>query len=498
MRRNGLRPGARFVVGAIAAAAFALALAGSAHGSPGTWERAWGGDVDSGGGTAFEICTVAASCKAGINTGVGGEMNGPTGVAVDSAGNVYVADYLQQRIQKFDASGNFLRAWGKNVITGAPTGFEICTVAADCKAGEDGGLAGEFSNPYGVAVDANDDVYVADGTNNRIQVFDSQGTFKRMWGKDVVDGGGSGPELCETAASCQTGLPGGQGGEMEFPSGIDFESGFVYVAENGNMRVQVFDRQGNFQRLWGRDAVNGGGSDHEVCTVANQCQVPSPPYGVKGGEMYGPNDVAVGGGKVYVTDSANQRIQVFDTLGNFQQAWGQNVIAGGGTGYEICTVVADCTFADNDGLAGAMGEPDGIVRSASGEVYLADNGNQRVQVYGSAGNFLRTWGKDVILGAPAAFEICTSAPACQYGFNGSLGGELSEPAGLALTPSGALYVGDADNNRVQKFAADSTTAPPVVPPAAAQSTAAPKRCKKKKRKPRAAAKKCKKKKKKKR
>ena len=74
---------------------------------------------------------------------------------------------------------------------------------------------------------------------------------------------------------------------MEFPSGIDFDSNFVYVAENGNMRVQVFDRQGTFQRLWGRDAVNGGGTDYEICTVANQCQVPSP-YGFKGGEFYGP------------------------------------------------------------------------------------------------------------------------------------------------------------------------------------------------------------------
>ena len=494
MRRNGLRPGARFLVGAIAAAPLALALAGSAHGSPGAWERAWGGDVDSGGGTGFEICTVAASCKAGINTGLGGEMNGPTGVAVDSAGNVYVADYLQQRIQKFDAAGNFLRTWGKDVIAGGPTGFEVCTVAADCKAGAEGGLGGEFSNPYGVAVDANDDIYVADSSNNRIQVFDAQGSFKRTWGKDVDSAVGSGWELCQTAANCQQGLPGGLGGEMEFPSGVDFDSNFVYVAENGNMRVQVFDRQGTFQRLWGHDAVSGGGTDYEVCTVANQCQVVLPPYGFKGGEFYGPNDLAVGGGRVYVTESGNARLQVFDTLGNFQQAWGQNVITGGFTGYEICTVAADCTFADNGGIGGAMGEPDGIVRSASGEVYLVDNGNERVQVFDSLGNFRRTWGRDVILGDPTGFEICTSAPTCQSGFDGSLGGEFSDPTGVAVTPSGALYVGEAINNRVQKFAADPVTPPAGTPPG--QPVSAPKKkCKKKKRKPRAAAKKCKKKKK---
>ncbi len=79
--------------------------------------------------------------------------------------------------------------------------------------------------------------------------------------------------------------------------------------------------------------------------------MPVSPYGFQGGEFYGPTGIAVGGGSVYVGDSVNQRLQKFDALGNFQQAWGKDVSTGGGTGYEVCTVAANCKAAENDGLA---------------------------------------------------------------------------------------------------------------------------------------------------
>ncbi len=259
MRSEGLRRGEMLLACGIAACAAALALAVPARGAPGSWESAWGGDVVTGGGTGFEMCTVAANCKDGATTGLGGEMLEPRGVALDAAGNLYVADSRNNRIQKFDAAGNFLLAWGKDVVTGDPTGFEVCTVAANCQFGVAGGLAGELDGAFGVGVDAANDVYVADGGNQRIQVFDSQGGFKRMWGRDVVNSGGTGWELCETAANCKIGEPGELGGEMDFPIGVAFDSGgLVYVVEYNNVRIQVFDKQGGFQRLWARDAVMGG------------------------------------------------------------------------------------------------------------------------------------------------------------------------------------------------------------------------------------------------
>src|SRR5215216_523160 len=111
--------------------------------------------ADTGGDTGFEICTVAASCQPGTLEGLGGlggELTFPVAVAVDPGGNVYVAE--GDRMQKFDSSGNWERAWGKNVVAGRGTGFEVCTVAASCQRGAIGVLGGELAGPSGVAVDA--------------------------------------------------------------------------------------------------------------------------------------------------------------------------------------------------------------------------------------------------------------------------------------------------------------------------------------------------------
>ena len=90
-----------------------------------------------------------------------GQFSNPTGVAVDSSGNVYVGDAgNNNRIQKFNSNGTFITKWGSS-----------------------GNGDGQFSSPNGVAVDSSGNVYVADaGNNNRIQKFNSNGTFITKWG----------------------------------------------------------------------------------------------------------------------------------------------------------------------------------------------------------------------------------------------------------------------------------------------------------------------------
>ena len=117
------------------AIAAVLGLPDVAWGGSGGFERGWGIDVVTGGGTLSEICIDAATCKTGLDGAfdLGGEFDSPTDVAMDSAGNSYVADASNERIQKFDSNGHFLLAWGKDVIaSNSDTGYEICTVAQNC------------------------------------------------------------------------------------------------------------------------------------------------------------------------------------------------------------------------------------------------------------------------------------------------------------------------------------------------------------------------------
>jgi DNA-binding beta-propeller fold protein YncE len=211
---------------AVSVAALALlGIAAPAQGASGTWDRAWGNDVNGGG--VFGICTVAATCQVGLNSArLGGDMWNPSGLAVDSGGNLYVADSGFGRIQKFDSAGNFQRTWGGGVNGG--TGLEVCTVAANCDGGSAGGGPGEMFQPGGVAIDSGGNVYVADFNNNRIQKFSSSGVFERTWGKGV-DATNPG-NLCTLASgdTCQAGSTGGLGGEMNNPFGIATDSsGYV-------------------------------------------------------------------------------------------------------------------------------------------------------------------------------------------------------------------------------------------------------------------------------
>ncbi len=148
-----------------------------------------------------------------------GQFNFPTGVATDTQGNVYIADSGNDRIQRFDSNGTFLGKWGIH-----------------------GTSKGQFQGPNGITVDDQGNVFVADSTNHRVQKFDSTGIFLAAWG--------------------------GQGtanGEFNLPFGIAVDrQGRVYVTDNRNNRIQRFDSNGNFLDTFG----GTGGADFTIAYPA--------------------------------------------------------------------------------------------------------------------------------------------------------------------------------------------------------------------------------------
>jgi tripartite motif-containing protein 71 len=439
-----------------------LAAAGTARGASGGFERAWGKGVGPTQTSGFEICVDTATCHVGTPGGLGGELYVPADVTADASGNIYVADSFNNRIQKFDSSGNFLRLWGKDVVAGNDvTGYEICTVAANCTAASSGGRGGEFNQPAGVAVDANGNVYVADSSNYRIQKFDASGNFLLTWGRDVNVFGGSGFETCNAAALCLGGDYGGAGGEFASPSDVAIGGdGGVYVVDDLNYRIQKFDTAGNFNLTWGKDVVAAHpGEGFDTCTSASACQ--SGVSGTLGGEFSGPRSAAVdGSGNVYVFDA--DRIQKFNLEGSsvsFSLAWGKDVVSGNeSAASEICLDRSVCKAATTGGLGGELSGRGGLARDSSGDVYVADQGNERLQKFDGSGHFLRAWGKDVDTGGGTGFEICTAAASCQSGATGGLGGEFYTPYGAATDSAGKLYV--SETNRIQVFGEAVDPPPP--------------------------------------
>ncbi len=208
-----------------------------------------------------------------------GQFDGPTDIAVDATGNIYVVDSGNHRIQKFDSTGKFLGKWGTR-----------------------GSGDGQFEFPIGIALDSSGRfIYVADKGNHRIQKFDVSSSpvrFVTKWGSE-----------CNLTVTPPTGrcLDPDGAGPLQVGDGQFFEpqavvvdgAGNVYVSDTGNHRIQKFDSNGKFLLKWGR---NG--------SAAGQFDVPR-------GLAFTP------AGILLVVDQNNHRVQEFSAEGKFLRQWGE-------------------------------------------------------------------------------------------------------------------------------------------------------------------------------
>ena len=282
------------------------------------------------------------------------QFNEPHGVAVDSAGDIYVADTWNSRIQVFSANGSFLRTWTREFYTPFAVAVDASrnvyvldsanhrvqkftsTGSFLTQWGTQGTGDGQFSFPKGIAVSPNGTVYVADADGHRIQRFSSTGGFLGKWGSQ-----GTGD------------------GQFQAPYGVAVgPDGTVYVSDQGNSRIQRFSATGAFLGKWG----SPGSGDGQFSTPAGVAVAPD--------------------GTVYVADWNNHRIQRFSATGSFLGQWGSQ---GGGSGQFQC--------------------PAGVAVDRNGGVYIAERGSTcRIQAFGTS--YPSTWrgeyhGNTWLTGAPA-------------------------------------------------------------------------------------------------
>lgn len=375
----------------------------------------------------------------------------PSGIAVDSSGNIYVADTKNHRIVKLDSSGNVVATFGQK---GTGSG----TVNDD-----------KLFYPYGVHVGYDGYLYVADTGNSRIKKMTTSFTMVTTWGGYGILTNGK----FDWPLSCCTD-----------------SSGYVYVTDSGQYRgtppqfggnrIQKFNSDGSFVQAWGNfseTATNNGyalPSSITWCSTLNRlfitdtmhnrvgvvevngtwyssftgpsdlsfhaprgiCYIPTPSsqyfavadtnrdrvckvfasgakYWSKGsgqssqeGMFYFPRAVAADtSGNVYVADTFNQRVQKLDPSGNFLARYG-----GRGT------------------LDGAFDRPNAICTDSSGNVYVADTYNSRVQKFDANGGFL-----------------------LKFGTKGTSDADMNWPQGIDVDGSGNIYIADSENNRIKKF-----------------------------------------------
>lgn len=394
----------------------------------------------------------------------------PTDVAVGPEGNVYVADQ-SNRIVKLNEHGAYLDMMDADgqfdslrSIAVDQSGFLYAADSEDDgvvvfddngdlihSIGGEGMGEGEFDSPQGIAISTNGQVYVADTSNWRVQKLVLTADESEGVELEVVDVWGTfGPEE----------------GQFFIPEGIAVDSaGHVYVADQGNERIQMFDAGLTF--MASRDgggssflpfglAVDGEGSLYMTSGGALLKYVPAE-NGVsqlnESGTLSDPTELAIDAdGFIYVADTGGHKIVKFDSTGQMvDEMVGVNEpnnfyfrpvgiavdseqdIVYSADGKNIQTFNTDGEQLDESWgqpEGGDFGNITGIAIDKEGNLFVADWENDRIQKFNPAGELVASWGSQ-----------------------GSGAGEFDGVSAIAVDALGNVYVTDGGNNhRVQKFA----------------------------------------------
>jgi sugar lactone lactonase YvrE len=331
---------------------------------------------------AGTLTVVAGTGVAGYS-GDGGpaisaQLNAPAGVWMDASGNLYIAEFFGNRIRKV-----------------TPAGI-ISTVAGNGTAGfsGDGGPATQavLNAPIAIITDALGNLYIADRSNSRIREVDTTGTITTIAGNGSTTFNGDGPA---TTVS------------LSFPWGISFDSsGDLYIADAGHSRIR---------KLSGGNLTTVAGTNFFGFTPDGSAALNAPLGNINGGLLVD------GAGNIYYSDTA--RIRKINTAGILSTLTGDGAAGFSGDGGSAI----DATIS----FAGAM------AFDSAGDLYFGDPANNRIRKIDTTG------------------VVNTVAGNGQFKFGGdggpATGAFLNSPVGLTVDASGNILVADSGNVRVRKF-----------------------------------------------
>jgi uncharacterized protein (TIGR03437 family) len=328
--------------------------------------------------------------------GIGALLNYPSSVALDAAGNIYVADTWNNRVRKLTRAGTITTVAGSGNLGAAGDGGPA--------------TAANINHPYGIAVDSAGNLYIADTNNNRIREVTIDGVIHTIAGNGTR--GYSGDSGAATAAT------------LANPRGVQVDgAGNVYIADSFNHVIREVNKKTGVITTIAGTGLSGFAGDGGPATSA----LLNTPLGVS-------VDAA---GNVYIVDTLNSRLRRLTPDGKI------NTIAGNGNlGFSGDGVAATST---------SLYYPTSMALDSAGFVYIADSFNCRIRKLAANGVISTTVG---------------TGDASFYGDGGiATSAALNYPDGLAIDGAGNMYIADTANSRIREVLAPGTVISYGVSPA---------------------------------
>jgi len=326
------------------------------------------------------------------------------GVLEDGSGNLYIADAGDQRVRKVTSNGKVQTLAGTGIV-----GFS-----------GDGGPApqAQLNSPYGLVLDRQGNLYIADLGNARVRRVGADGTITTIAGGGALPAGGSNDGSPATMLA------------LSAPRNLAFDSsGNLYISDFGGQRVYQMAVDGSLTTVAGT-GVAGASGDNGAAFLA---------------QLNSPAGLAFDNqGALYIADSGSHLVRkvAHGLITSFARAVTPTGLAFDGMG---TLYVAD-TSAGDIAVIPAAGSPSSIAVAAVD-----------VSFSNGAGLYASTNNEVVVVGAKGMGTIVAGGGNSAYGDNGpAVQARLNHPAGVSMDATGNVYIADRDNNRIRRVAPDGT------------------------------------------